>query len=186
MTVRKVIRMGHPVLREKSRPLSEEEILSSETQNFIKDLFDTMEKYEGIGIASPQVGVAWQLAIVGVPVDNPRYPDTPESDTYIVINPKVTILDKKKQGFWEGCLSVPGLRGYVERPRKIKVEFLDEKAQPQSLIVEDFIATVFQHELDHLNGKLYIDRIKDTKMLAYNEEFDEFWTEEDEEDEADE
>ena len=90
-------------------------------------------------------------------------------------NPKVSVVDKTEQGFWEGCLSVPGLRGFVERPRSIRVDFLDENAEPRTIEAEDFLATVFQHELDHLVGKLYVDRMKDIKTLMFEEEmvFDE-------------
>ena len=91
----------------------------------------------------------------------------------------MTILDDEKKGYWEGCLSVPGLRGYVERPQKIKVEFTDLDLKKQTLELDGFLATVFQHELDHLSGTLYIDKIKDTKHLSYEEEFIQFFRNED-------
>lgn len=183
MAVREVIRMGHPTLRLKAKALTKEEILSKETKEFVQDLMETMEDYEGIGIAAPQVGVSKQLAIIGVPDDNPRYPDAPPSKIYVVINPKISVLDETLQGYWEGCLSVPGLRGHVERPRKIRLDFMDLEARQNTIILEGFLATVFQHELDHLDGVLYIDRIKDTKKLSYNEEFAQFYG--DDEDEID-
>ena len=92
------------------------------------------------------------------------------SEAYIIFNPKITVLDKEKQGFWEGCLSVPGLRGYVERPRKVKIDYLDENADERTIEVEDFLATVFQHELDHLIGMLYVDRMEDVSTLMYEDE----------------
>ena len=88
----------------------------------------------------------------------------------MIFNPKLEVLDEKKQGFWEGCLSVPGLRGYVERPRKLKINYLNEKAEEKEVIVEDFLATVFQHELDHLFGFLYVDRLKSVKDLIFENE----------------
>ena len=93
-----------------------------------------------------------------------------DSEAFIIFNPKITVMDDTEQGFWEGCLSVPGLRGYVERPRSIRVDFLDENAEPKSIEIEDFLATVFQHELDHLIGKLYIDRMKDISTLMFEDE----------------
>ena len=88
----------------------------------------------------------------------------------MIFNPKLEVLDETKQGFWEGCLSVPGLRGYVERPRKLKINYLNEKAEEKEVIVEDFLATVFQHELDHLFGFLYVDRLKSVKDLIFENE----------------
>ena len=103
-----------------------------------------------------------------------RYGPLDSSSVFIIINPQITILDSNLQGFWEGCLSVPGLRGYVERPIKIKVDFLNELGEKQIFIAENFLAVVFQHELDHLFGKLYIDRITDMTKLSYLDEFAKF------------
>src|SRR5690606_5649425 len=90
------------------------------------------------------------------------------------INPQIEFLTDELQGFWEGCLSVPGLRGFVERPKKVKVTYLDETGKPKEIIAEGFLSTVLQHELDHLQGILYTDRIKDSKLLAYQEEYESF------------
>ena len=124
----------------------------------------------GIGLAAPQIGISKQLAVIKLTEESDRYPDMEDSEAFTIFNPKITVLDKTEQGFWEGCLSVPGLRGFVERPRKIRVDFLDENAKPRSIEVEDFLATVFQHELDHLVGKLYVDRIKDITTLMFEDE----------------
>lgn len=181
MARREVLRMGHPVLRKKAEPYEIDEITSDETKALLKDMFDTMEAEEGIGLAAPQIGVSKQMAIIGIEKENPRYPDAPEYDLLVVFNPKITYLDETPQGFWEGCLSVPGLRGYVERPQKIQIDYLDEDAAKKSAEVEGFLATVFQHEIDHLLGTLYIDKLKDTSMLSYIEEFSKYIeTEEDE------
>ena len=174
MAVKKVIRMGHPVLRELAKPLTPEEITSNETRSLVQDLLDTMEAEDGIGIAAPQIGVSKQIALVGVPADSERYPESEETPLYVVINPEIKIIDEIPQGFWEGCLSVPGLRGYVERPKKVQVDFTNLNGEKESLVLEDFPATVFQHELDHLFGKLYVDRIKDSKELMFTEEFMEY------------
>ena len=179
MAVRQLLRMGHPLLRQKALPLLPEEITSAETQQLIGDMNDTMQANEGVGLAAPQIGVSKQIALVGTPRHNPRYPDAPDVDgqsfeILIAINPQVTVLDSTPFGLWEGCLSVPGLRGYVERPRQIRVEFFDEKGKKKALEAEDFTSTVFQHEIDHLYGFLYIDRVEDTSKISFLEEYQEF------------
>ena len=186
MARREVLRMGHPVLRKMAEPFSVEEITSSETESLLNDMFETMQEEEGIGLAAPQIGISKQLAIIGIEKENPRSPDAAEYDLLTVFNPKITYLDETPQGYWEGCLSIPGLRGYVERPKKIQVEYLDEKAALQSVEVEGFLATVFQHEIDHLYGTLYIDKIKDLSKLSYIEEYLEHIEKEDEDEEEEE
>lgn len=180
MAVREVLKMGHPTLRVKAQPISQKEILSTEFKELVADMFETMEAEDGIGIAAPQIGVSKQVAIVGVPKDNPRYPEVEEEDPevdfdiLVVINPTITVIDDTKSGFWEGCLSVPGLRGYVERPSKIKVEFTDMEGNTQVQEASGFAATVFQHELDHLDGVLYVDHVEDKTKLAFIDEYLEF------------
>ena len=174
MAIKKVIRMGNPLLRKKSAPLTEEEIKSTELNILVQDMHDTMKGEDGIGLAAPQIGINKQIVIIELPEESERYKDVEKTSLLTIINPKLTILDEEKQGYWEGCLSIPGLRGFVERPKKINVEFVDQKMEHHTLILEGFLATVFQHELDHLFGTLYIDRIKDTKLLSYEEEFNHF------------
>ena len=170
MTVRKVIKMGNPLLREVAKEFTKDEILSEDMQDLITDMWDTMYAYEGIGLAAPQIGLSRQLAVIHLEEDSERYPELVESKKFIIFNPSISVLDETKQEFWEGCLSVPGLRGPVSRPRKIKVDYLDENAKENSIELEDFLATVFQHELDHLFGKLFVDRMEDISLLAYEEE----------------
>ena len=162
--------MGNPLLREEAKPFTFEEILSEDTEILLKDMWDSLEEAGGIGLAAPQIGISKQLAIIKLSEESDRYRDMETSEAYIIFNPKITVLDKEKQGFWEGCLSVPGLRGYVERPRKVKIDFLDENAKERTIEVEDFLATVFQHELDHLIGMLYVDRMEDVSSLMYEDE----------------
>ena len=162
--------MGNPLLREEAKPFTFEEILSEDTEILLKDMWDSLEEAGGIGLAAPQIGISKQLAIIKLSEESDRYPDMETSEAYIIFNPKITVLDKEKQGFWEGCLSVPGLRGYVERPRKVKIDFLDENAKERTIEVEDFLATVFQHELEHLIGMLYVDRMEDVSSLMYEDE----------------
>ncbi len=174
MAIKKVIRMGNPLLRKNSDKLTKEEIRSSELKTLIQDMYDTMKEEDGIGLAAPQIGINKQIAIIELSEDSARYKEVEQTSLLTIINPKLTILDEERQGYWEGCLSIPGLRGFVERPKKIKVEFIDQKMEQQTLILEGFLATVFQHELDHLFGTLYIDHIKDTKLLSFEEEFNHF------------
>ena len=171
MAMREIIKMGNPTLRQGAIPLTKEEILSEETKDLIEEMREVMKEAEGIGLAAPQIGISKHLAIIEIPQDSERYPDSEETRLLIFINPQIKVLDEVKQGFWEGCLSVPGLRGFVERPRKIQIDYLNENAEEVSIVAEDFLATVFQHEIDHLNGILYIDKMTDTTKLSYNEEY---------------
>lgn len=171
--IKPICRMGNPILRKKTAQVSKDFLLSDEFTQLLTDLFDSMKHYGGIGIAAPQIGVDRQVAIIELMGFN-RYGEEVNLPLTAFINPKITFLTEDNQGFWEGCLSVPGLRGYVERPKKIKVNYLDPKGTEQELIAEGFLATVLQHELDHLEGVLYVDRVKDPKLLTYQEEFEEF------------
>jgi len=171
MAIRKIIRMGHPVLREPARPLAREEIASETTLRLIADMIDTLHDYGGIGLAAPQIGESIRLAIVEIPEGGTRYGDVPGMPLTVFINPVITVLDPAMKGYWEGCLSVPGLRGFVERPQSIRVDYLDLEGNERSLELAGFLATVFQHEFDHLDGRLYIDRLADPRLLAFEEEF---------------
>lgn len=171
MAVRKIVRMGHPVLRQAAEPLPVEAIASDTTRRLIIDMIDTLHDYGGIGLAAPQIGEPVRLAIVEIPETGSRYGELEGMPLTVFVNPSISILDHGRQGFWEGCLSVPGLRGFVERPQKVRVDYLDLEGARQSLELEGFLATVFQHEFDHLDGKLYIDHIDDMRLLAFEEEF---------------
>ena len=185
MAIRKIAQMGHPVLRKRGRELSAEEIQSEPIQRLIDDMLDTMHEYGGLGLAAPQVHESLQLAIIEFGDDNGRYPDMGDQPLLVIINPKVTVLSTEEQGFWEGCLSVPDLRGLVYRPEKIEVEFLDREGKARKIVAEDFLATVFQHELDHLEGVLYVDRIRNEPgktPIAFLEEYRKYLVPEQEED----
>jgi peptide deformylase len=134
MAFRKVARMGHPLLQNPARPVTIEEIRSPAFVRLLEDMRDTMEEYGGIGLAAPQIHEGIQVAIVGFDEGNERYPDQAQQELTVFINPKITVLDETTQGFWEGCLSVPGLRGFVERPRKVQVDYLDETGAKKKLI----------------------------------------------------
>jgi len=171
LAILKVARMGHPILREVCRDLSPDEIRSDRYRRLVSDMRETMHEYGGVGIAAPQVHEPVRIALIEFGDDNPRY-DVGEPQSLVVLfNARVTVLDSSLSGFWEGCLSVPGLRGYVERPSRVQVDYLDANAEPQSVVAGGFLATVCQHELDHLDGVLYVDRIRDHSKLAFAEEF---------------
>ena len=174
MSIKDVTKMGNPVLRKVAELVKPSDIKTPEFQSLLQDMFDTMKAQTGIGIAAPQINVAKQVALIEVSDDNPRYEGAGNSKLYTIINPIISVLDQDKQGFWEGCLSVPGLRGFVERPKKIQVEFLNEQGVEETLVLEGFLSTVFQHEIDHLFGKLYIDRISDLSQLSYFDEYEKF------------
>ncbi len=174
MSIKPVIRMGHPTLKKVAEKITPEEFGSEFLTSLINDLFDTMKHESGLGIAAPQINVSKQVAVIELPESSPRYDNISASEKFIIINPEITYLTSETQGFFEGCLSVPTLRGFVERPKKIKVNFFNELGEEKEVILEGFLATVFQHELDHLFGILYVERITDLKTLTFNEEFQQF------------
>lgn len=171
MAVRKIIRMGHPTLRERARDLTAEEIGSDEIARLVEDMVDTLHDYGGIGLAAPQIDEPLRLAIIDIPGGASRYGDIASMPLSVFVNPRIEVLDAATAGYWEGCLSVPGLRGFVERPQHIRVTAQNLNAEPILLELKGFSATVFQHEFDHLDGRLYIDLIKDPSKLAFEEEF---------------
>jgi len=138
-------------------------------------MIDTMHHEQGIGIAAPQIGESVQAAVIEIDSESARYPGQEPFGLRVLLNPRVTVLDAEDQGFWEGCLSVPNLRGFVERPRRVRVDYVDLEAKPRSIEAEGFLATVFQHELDHLQGVLYVDRIRDLTKLATIDDYLRYW-----------
>ena len=167
MAVRPILRIGDPRLREISQPV--EAFDTPELHELIEDMFDTMEAADGAGLAAPQIGVLKRVMIFGVD-ENPRYPDAQSVPRTILINPEYTVVSDEIDGYWEGCLSVPGMRGYVERPAKIQYRGYDELGMLIEREAVGFHATVFQHEYDHLDGILYTDRLDDPKMFGFVEE----------------
>ncbi len=166
--------MGHPLLRAGARALDAEEIASAKTKNLLGDMVDTLHDYGGIGLAAPQIGESLRLAIIEIPGGPSRYGELEPLPLTVFINPVVEILDAEKSGYWEGCLSVPGLRGFVERPRHVRVAYLSDQGEPRKIELDGFLATVFQHEFDHLDGKLFVDRLADPKLLAYEKEYERY------------
>lgn len=175
MAVRNILRMGHPLLRQRSRELSKEEILSDWFKSLIFDMTETMHATNGVGIAAPQIGEMVRVSVVEFANENARYPEMGEQTLTVFVNPVLKMTNLSEQSFWEGCLSVPDLRGLVSRPSGVFAEFLDEKATKKTLQADGFLATVLQHEFDHLDGILYVDRLRDTTRLSFVDEYKQFW-----------
>ena len=180
MAIRKVARMGHPVLRQKCAPIDPGTITGPEVQQLIRDMLETMIEYTGVGLAAPQVYDPVRLLIAGGDED-----DEGRARLRVLINPEITVVDDSELiGMYEGCLSVPGMRGYVERPAAIHVKALDERGEPVELDLEGYAAIVMQHECDHLDGVLYVDRVEDKSKLGFESEIARFHDLHDPEDDA--
>lgn len=178
----KVARLGHPVLRRKARPIPVKKISSPAIQAFIEDLIQTMREYDGVGIAAPQVHVSAQIAVIEVN-RNPRYPKAPKVPLQVLINPRIRLIGSGKPvgsvkvEDWEGCLSVAELRGRVPRWRSVLVEAYNAKGEPVRFRADGFHARVIQHEWDHLQGKVFLDRMRGFQTLTHLTEFSRYWAE---------
>ena len=164
MTVREILKMGDPRLLRVAEPVLEFD--TPELHALIADMFDTMHAANGAGLAAPQIGVNLQLVIYGFK-NNARYPDAPQVPETVLINPVLTPITEEKEDGFEGCLSVPGLRGSVARYKKLHYEGVDQYGEPIVRDAEDFHARVVQHEVDHLHGILYPMRITDFSQFGY-------------------
>ena len=154
-TKREIIQLGHPVLRKKARRVVK--IQSDFIRCLVDDLFVTMNEADGVGIAAPQVAESYRLFIVA-PQSNPRYPDVPDIEPIVVINPEITWFSDEKEEDWEGCLSVPEVRGLVPRAKNIRIAYTTQAGVECKATFSDFTARVFQHEYDHLQGIIFVDR----------------------------
>jgi len=173
MAILKVALLGDPVLRRKAAAVSRSMLRSAAFRRLVADMTATMKEYDGVGLAAPQVRESLRVVVTGSAA-NPRYPDAPQFPFRVLVNPKVTALRGPRIEWWEGCLSVPGLRGMVRRPGKVRVAYTDMKGRRRSMVVDGFNAIVVQHETDHLDGKLYVDRLRDTRKLSYEREYDRY------------
>jgi peptide deformylase len=165
MTIQTILKMGDERLLRMSEPVTQFD--TPELHALLQDLRDTMKAANGAGIAAPQIGINLQVVIFGSGQINPRYPQYEPIPPTVLINPVITVLDETEDEGWEGCLSVPGMRGVVPRPRKVRYQGFDEKGQAIDRVVEGFHARVVQHECDHLWGKLYPMRIRDFSRFGY-------------------
>ena len=173
MAILKVARMGHPVLREIAKEVDPSTIETIEFQQLIDSLIETMHEYDGAGLAAPQVHVSQRLVVMEI-ADNPRYPDEPSLPLTVVINPRIRFLTEERIEVAEGCLSVPDLRGVVARITEVELEAMDRHGRPFQNVFRGFSAAVVQHECDHLDGVLYLDRLIDTRSLSFLKEFERY------------
>jgi peptide deformylase len=183
MAILKVARLGHPVLRAKASAVPPAEIASPRIQSLIDDMFETMAEYQGIGLAAPQVHESLRLFVAGVRRGDVVTPMTEDIEMPYVtlINPEIVAVPSENEGGWEGCLSIPDIRGRVERPRSIRVRALDRTGRRIEITAEGLPARVIQHEHDHLEGILFFDRMKTFDTLTFMDEFKRYWAKDDEE-----
>jgi peptide deformylase len=167
MTVRDILKMGDPRLLRVAQPVTA--LNTPELQALLRDLYDTMIAANGAGLAAPQIGVDLQVVVFGSGEVNPRYPDAPVVPYTVLVNPVLTPLGDEKEEGWEGCLSVPGLRGIVPRFKHLRYQGFDEQGQPIDRTVEGFHARVVQHECDHLIGVLYPMRVQDFSRFGFTD-----------------
>jgi peptide deformylase len=173
MAVLKVAHLGHPVLRQVAEPIPPEAIGAPDVQRLIDDMLETMDDHDGAGLAAPQVHVSRRLVVYGVE-SNPRYPDAEAVPLTVLVNPTISPLTKEEDEDWEGCLSVPDLRGLVPRCTRVRVEAWGRDGRPLRFTAEGFHARVVQHECDHLDGKVYLDRMRSTASLSFLPEFERY------------
>ena len=169
MSILKVARMGHPVLRRRTTPIEPADIASSAVQQLIDDLFETMNEYAGIGLAAPQVHESLRLFVAGVDDPDGGLPPV------VMINPEIEPLGSAQEEDWEGCLSIPDIRGRVPRATQIRVRCFDRHGMEQRMTAAGFAARVIQHETDHLDGVLFLDRMRGFDSLTFLTEYDRYW-----------
>ena len=172
MSILKIARLGHPVLRAIARPLDPAEIGTPAVQRLIDDMLDTMREYQGIGLAAPQVHESLRLFVAGVDDSESSMPPV------VMINPELAPVDAVTEEDWEGCLSIPDLRGRVVRAVDIRVGALDRHGRALSMTASGFPARVIQHETDHLDGILFVDRMTSFKSLTFLSEYGRYWEKE--------
>lgn len=168
----KVARIGHPVIRGTAREIPLDRVRSAEVQRLIDDMVETMHEYDGVGVAGPQVHVSLRLAVLEVPAADDRSREP--VPLMAILNPRLTPIGDEKVPGWEGCLSVPDLRGIVPRYRRVRLEALDREGRTIDLQADGFFARVLQHECDHLDGRVYLDRMEGMRSLSFLREFRRF------------
>jgi peptide deformylase len=181
MSILKVAHMGHPVLRARARAIDAGEIKSPRVQKLIDDMFDTMREYQGVGLAAPQVHEGIRVFVAGF-APSPRDEEDEEEGAservplMALINPEIAVVGDEVVEDWEGCLSIPDIRGRVPRARQIVVRAYDRRAKRIELQASGFTARVIQHETDHLDGVLFFDRMRSLETLTFLEEFGRYWS----------
>jgi len=173
VAILKVARMGHPILRQVSQPVPEEELGSPGLLGLVRDLVDTMREYDGAGLAAPQVHVPRRVVVMEL-ASNPRYPDADPLPLTVLVNPGIEVISERRIEVLEGCLSIPGIRGVVPRAAEILVRARDPHGGVFEARYAGFHAAVVQHECDHLDGVLFVDRVADTRTLGFVRELERF------------
>jgi peptide deformylase len=168
----KVARLGHPAVRASAREVPSDQVRVPEVQRLIDDMIETMHEYDGVGLAAPQVHVGLRLAVLEVPASDERAREP--VPLLVLVNPRLTPLGEERVPGWEGCLSVPDLRGLVPRHRRVRLQGLDREGAAIDLEAEGFFARVLQHECDHLDGRVYLDRMEGLRSLSFLREFQRF------------
>jgi peptide deformylase len=179
MSILKVARMGHPVLRARARALDPAEVRSASIQQLIDDMFETMHEYQGVGLAAPQVHESVRVFVAGFPASRDEKDEESEQERVpeiVLINPEVRAEGPETIEDWEGCLSIPDIRGRVPRARRIAVRALDRRGKLIELRAGGFTARVIQHETDHLDGVLFFDRMRSFESLTFLDEFGRYWS----------
>ena len=176
MSLLKIARLGNPVLRKVASDIPFNEIRLPEVQAVINDMIETMRDSNGVGLAAPQVYISKRIILVEVAENNPRYPAQPAIPLQIIVNPMIINQSDDEEDGWEGCLSIPDLRGKVPRSRTITVEGYDREAQTIRVVASGFHARVIQHEIDHLDGVNFVDRMRDMSTLTHLREFQLYWS----------
>jgi peptide deformylase len=171
MSILKVARMGHPILRTKTKPLSHADIASAPVQQLIDDMMRTMLEYNGVGLAAPQVHEAARLFVAQVIADEDEPDPKAPPKLLAIINPEIAPVGRHVEEDWEGCLSIPDLRGMVPRHRDIRVKGYDRRGERLEIEASGYMARVIQHETDHLDGILFLDRMKSLESLSFLEEY---------------
>src|SRR5262245_34618528 len=175
MSILKVARMGHPVLRLRAREIERADLKHAAMQKLIDDMIETMHEYHGVGLAAPQVHEPLRIFVAAIRPDEEE-PLPPDTEPMVFVNPVITPVGSEVAEDWEGCLSIPDVRGRVPRARSIKVTALDRKGSAIEVASRDFPARVIQHETDHLDGVLFLDRMRSFSTLSFLDEYQRYWT----------
>lgn len=171
----KIARLGNPVIRNGAEPVSPKELKTPSLQNLIDSMIQTMRDADGVGIAAPQVHVPKRIIIIEVSPENTRYPQQEAVPLTVIVNPEITFQGETYEESWEGCLSVPDFRAKVPRATAVRVSGLDRYGEPLEINAKDFFARVIQHEVDHLEGKVFLDRLPNLQTLTYLKEYQKYW-----------
>ncbi len=175
MALLKIARLGHPVIRAVAELVTDGELRSREMQTLVEDMIESMRDADGVGIAAPQVHVAKRIIAIEVSSNNPRYPNQESVPLTVIVNPQILSQSMEEQEGWEGCLSVPDLRARVSRAYSVELAGVDRNGDEVHIRASGFFARVIQHEVDHLQGRVFLDRLPDLSTLTHLREYSKFW-----------